>query len=72
MSPLCQPPKYASGSYLSPSSNVYGQKVEDLYSDKLSGYVFVDRRQFGERSNIYLGRELQSDTTTRYSDSQQP
>ncbi|RID52871.1 hypothetical protein BRARA_G00304 [Brassica rapa] len=72
MSPLCQSPKYASGSYLSPSSNVYGQKVEDLYSDKLSGYVFVDRRQFGERSSIYLGRELQSDTTTRYSDSQQP
>ncbi|CAN7126527.1 unnamed protein product, partial [Brassica rapa subsp. narinosa] len=32
----------------------------------------VKRRQFGERSSIYLGRELQSDTTTRYSDSQQP
>lgn len=61
------PPKYGSGSYLSSSSAAhgYGQKEEDLYSDKLSGYVPVDRRQSGG----YLGRELQSDPAARYADS---
>lgn len=62
-------PKFASGSYMSPSSHGYGQKGDDLYSDKLSGYVPVDRRQYGERSNTYLGRELPSETTARYADS---
>ncbi|KAL0796972.1 hypothetical protein Bca101_068349 [Brassica carinata] len=62
--------QYASGSYLSPSNNDYGQKAEDLYSDNCLD-VFVDRRQFGERSHVYLGRELQSETTALYADSQQ-
>lgn len=58
-------PKYASGSYLSSSAHGYGQKEDDLYSDKLSGYVPVDRRQ----SSAYLGRELQNDPAARYADS---
>lgn len=58
-------PKYASGSYLSSSAHGYGQKEDDLYSDKLSGYVPVDRRQ----SSAYLGRELQNDPPARYADS---
>lgn len=61
-------PKFASGSYLSPSSHVYGQKADDLYSDKLSSYIPVDRRQYGERSNAYIGRELQNEPTSRYAD----
>ncbi|CAF1919926.1 BnaC02g34850D [Brassica napus] len=36
-----------------PPANVYGQKADDLYSDKFFGYVHVDTRQFGERSNCY-------------------
>jgi hypothetical protein len=61
-------PKFASGSYLSPSSHGYGQKTDDLYSDKLSGYIPVDRRQYGEQSSSYLGRELQNEPTRRYAD----
>lgn len=62
-------PKFASGSYLSPSSHGYGQKADDLYSDKLSGYIPVDRRQYGERPSAYMGRELQNKPTSRYTDS---
>lgn len=62
-------PKFAANEYVSSSSRGYGQKVDQLYSDKISEYPSVDRSQYGDRHGAYLGRDLPSDTANRYADS---
>ena len=61
-------PKFVSSDYVSSSIHGYGQKGDQLYVDKLSDYPSIDRRQYGERSSAYLGRE-QNESTGRYGDS---
>ncbi|KAF7828032.1 cell division cycle and apoptosis regulator protein 1 [Senna tora] len=59
-------PKFASGEYAPSSSHGYGHKSDQLYGDKVLDYSGIDRRQYGERQSAYIGRDLQSDPTGRY------
>ncbi|KAK3037780.1 hypothetical protein RJ639_030699 [Escallonia herrerae] len=54
-------PKFTSGDYVSSSSHGYAQKADQLFSDKISDYPSIDRRQYAERSGLYMGRDLQSE-----------
>ncbi|CAL5188797.1 unnamed protein product [Lathyrus oleraceus] len=60
-------PKFASGDYVPSSSHGYGHKSDQLYGDKSLDYSGLDRRQYGERPSGYVGRDLPSDQTGRYS-----
>lgn len=62
-------PKFSSGDYVSSSSHGYGHKGVQLYAEKVSDYPVVDRRQYGERQSSYIGRDLPSESTGRYTDS---
>ena len=62
-------PKFKSGEYVSSSSHAYGQKGDQLFPDKMSDYPSTDRRQYGERSNAYMGRDLQTEPAGQYADS---
>jgi hypothetical protein len=58
-----QSPKFKSGEY------AYGQKSEQLLPEKISDYASAaDRRQYSERLNSYMGRDLQSEPASRYAD----
>ncbi|KAJ1419141.1 Cell division cycle and apoptosis regulator protein 1 [Sesbania bispinosa] len=59
-------PKFASGDYVSSSSHGYGHKSDQLYGDKTLDYSGIDRRQYGEPQSGYIGRDLPSDPTARY------
>lgn len=67
-SAMPESPKFVSGDYVSSSSHGYGQKGDQLFADKISDYPSIDRRQYGERSSAYIGRE-QNEPTGRYVDS---
>ncbi|KAK3000797.1 hypothetical protein RJ639_021728 [Escallonia herrerae] len=54
-------PKFTSGDYVSSSSHGYAQKADQLFSNKISDYPLIDRRQYAERSGLYMGRDLQSE-----------
>ncbi|XP_058777326.1 protein SHORT ROOT IN SALT MEDIUM 1 isoform X1 [Vicia villosa] len=60
-------PKFASGDYVPSSSHGYGHKSDQLYGDKSLDYSGLDRRQYGERPSGYVGRDLPSEQTGRYS-----
>lgn len=62
-------PKYAANEYVPSSSRSYGQKVDQLYSDRISEYPSVDRLQYADRHSAYLGRNLPSETADRYAES---
>ncbi|KAG2312072.1 hypothetical protein Bca52824_023629 [Brassica carinata] len=55
-------------------SSGYVPTLPELPKHASGSYVFLEQHiwQFGERLSVYLGRELQSETTARYADSQQP
>ena len=61
-------PKFSYGDYVPSSSHGYGHKGIQLYGEKVSDYSVIDRRQYGERHNAYMGRDLQSKPTGRYAD----
>ncbi|KAK6913159.1 DBC1/CARP1 catalytically inactive NUDIX hydrolase domain [Dillenia turbinata] len=61
-------PKFSAGDYVSSSSHLYGSKSDHLFSEKVSDYPSVDRRQY-ERHGGLMGRDLQSDSSGRYADS---
>lgn len=56
-------PKFAANERVSSSSRGYGHKVDQLYPDRLSDYLSVDKRH-----SSYLGRDLPSETASRYAD----
>lgn len=62
-------PKFASTDYVSSSGHGYSHKGDQLYSEKVPDYSKLDRRQYGERQSAYVGRDLQSEPTGRYTDS---
>lgn len=68
-SALPDSPKYASTDYVSSASHSYSHKGDQMYAEKIPDYPTVERRQFGERQGSYLGRDLSSEPTGRYSDS---
>lgn len=55
-------PKFSSGDYIPASSHA------QLYGEKGPDYPAIDRRQFG-RQSAYMGRDLQSEPTSRFADS---
>ena len=59
--------KLTTGDYTLSSSHGYGQKSDQLFSDKISDYPSVDR--YGERHSAYAGRDLQNAPTGRFGDS---
>ncbi|KAK8534602.1 hypothetical protein V6N13_080942 [Hibiscus sabdariffa] len=62
-------PKFASTDYVSSSNHGYSHKGDQMYAEKIPDYPTLERRQFGERHSSYLGRDLPSEPTGRYSDS---
>lgn len=69
-SAMPESPKFTSSEYISSSTHGYGQKGDQFFSEKLSEYPSVERRQYGERQSAYVGgRELQSESSGRYADS---
>lgn len=60
-------PKFSTD-YVSSSSRGYGQKVDQLYSDRISEYPSIERRQYAERHTAYLGTDLPSEAIGRYAD----
>lgn len=58
-------PKFSTD-YVPSSSRGYGQKVDQLYSDRISEYPPIERRQYAERHSAYLGADLPSETIGRY------
>lgn len=61
-------PKFTSGDYVSSSSRGYVQKTDRLYPD-VSDYSSIDRCQYIEPHNTYIGRDLPSESAGRYTDS---
>ncbi|CAA2954884.1 cell division cycle and apoptosis regulator 1 [Olea europaea subsp. europaea] len=61
-------PKFTSSDYVSSSSRGYVQKTDRLYPD-VSDYSSIDRRQYIEPHNTYIGRDLPSESAGRYTDS---
>ncbi|KAK6122470.1 hypothetical protein DH2020_043787 [Rehmannia glutinosa] len=68
-SSMPESPKFATNEYVSSSSRGYGQKMDQLYSDRTSEYPSVERRQYADRHSAYLGRDLPSETANRYAES---
>lgn len=62
-------PKFSSGDYVSSSSHGYSHKTDQLYAEKVPDYPVIDRRQYGEHPSAYVGRDLHSEPTGRYTDS---
>ncbi|KAL9261929.1 SHORT ROOT IN SALT MEDIUM 1-like protein, partial [Drosera capensis] len=62
-------PKYTPAEYVVSSSHGYGQNSERLLVEKLPEYLPVERRQYGERQSVYLGRDLPAEIAGRYADS---
>ncbi|XP_062111555.1 protein SHORT ROOT IN SALT MEDIUM 1 [Humulus lupulus] len=62
-------PKFSSGDYVSSTSHGYAHKGGQLYGEKVPDYPVIDRRQYGERQSSYMGRDLQNESTGRFSDS---
>lgn len=62
-------PRFTSNDYVSSSSRDYGQKVDQLYSDRILDYPSIDRHQYDGRHRLYVGRDLPSETVGRYTDS---
>lgn len=60
-------PKFSTD-YVSSSSRGYGQKVDQLYSDRISEYPSIDRRQYAERHSAYLAADLPTETVGRYTE----
>lgn len=60
-------PKFSTD-YVSSSSRGYGQKVDQLYADRISEYPSIERRQYADRHSTYLGTDLPSETISRYVD----
>lgn len=65
--PIPNSPKF-NNDYVSSSSRGYGQKVDQLYLDRMSEYPSIERRQYAERHSAYLGTDLPSETLSRYVD----
>ena len=61
-------PKFASSDYVSSSSHGYGLKSDQIYTEKIPDYPTIDRRQYAERQSTYIGRDLQSEPTGRFTD----
>lgn len=62
-------PKFTSSEYVSSSTHGYGKKSDQFFSEKLSDYPSMERRQYGERQSAYVGgRDLQSESGGRYAD----
>ncbi|XP_043697580.1 protein SHORT ROOT IN SALT MEDIUM 1-like [Telopea speciosissima] len=55
------------GDYVPSSSHGYGLKGDQFSSGIISDYTSLDR-SYGDRQNAYSGRELQSESSRRFSD----
>lgn len=62
-------PKFAAADYVSSSGHGYGRKSDHLYTEKISDYNTIDRRQYAEHHSAYVGRELATEVAGRYIDS---
>lgn len=68
-SAIADSPKYLSSDYISSSSHGYGHRTDQLFTEKVTEYPTLDRRQYNERQSAYLGRDLNTDAAGRFSES---
>lgn len=61
-------PKFTSSDYVPSTSHGYSSKSDQIYADKIPDYPTLDRRQYPERQSTYIGRDIQSEPTGRFTD----